>query len=34
VGDGCWFRDNIGRKVWNDESTLFWKDEWVDGVSL
>jgi hypothetical protein len=33
VGSGCWFGDNIGRKVWNDEST-FWKDEWVDGGSL
>jgi hypothetical protein len=34
VGGWCWFGDNIGRKLGNKNSTLFWKDEWIYGGSL
>jgi hypothetical protein len=37
-GDGAyarsWFGDHIERKVGNDESTSFWKNEWLDKKSL
>jgi hypothetical protein len=29
-----WFGDNIVRKIWDGEKTLFWEDIWVNGSSL
>jgi len=32
--DGSWLKENISRKVGDGSSTLFWKDPWLDGMSL
>lgn len=34
MGVGSWFDDNLRRKVGDGVSTLFWTDNWVDGVPL
>ncbi|KAK2414519.1 hypothetical protein QL285_037103 [Trifolium repens] len=34
VGDGRWYVDNVVKRVGDGETTLFWKDNWVDGISL
>jgi hypothetical protein len=31
---GSWFSDNLGLKVGNGVSTLFWLDRWVSDVPL
>jgi len=32
--DGDWLLYIIGHKVVDESSTLFWRDPWLDGVSL
>ncbi|MCI59910.1 cytochrome P450, partial [Trifolium medium] len=32
--DDRWLLDNISRQVGDGASSLFWKDPWLDGVSL
>jgi hypothetical protein len=33
-GVGRWFGDNVEKRVGDEEKTLFWLDNWVDGTSL
>ncbi|GAU41975.1 hypothetical protein TSUD_306810 [Trifolium subterraneum] len=33
-GAGSWFVDNVVKRLGDGEKTLFWKDKWVDGISL
>ena len=32
LGAGSWLENNIGREVGDGSSTLFWRDQWLDGV--
>jgi hypothetical protein len=34
VGVGRWFCDNVVKRLRDEDKTLFWKDNWVDGISL